>query len=84
MMPAGLDFAGLDYSIRNQHVWISEIKGKQVTFTVYKNKAERTGNIQFLARPTMIGSFKSEGTYITNAAKPEITNKMEGGIMNIK
>ena len=84
MLPAGLDFSRLDQSMSGKGVWVSEVKGKQVTFTVYKNKDARKGNIIFNTRPTMTGSFKSEGTYIINATKPEIANKTEGGAINIK
>ncbi len=84
MMPAGLDFLGIDRSMAGKNVWVSEVKGKQITFTVYKCKEPRTGNIIFNTKPTMTGSFKSEGSYIINATKPEIINKAEGGVIDIK
>jgi len=84
VLPAGLSFSGLDWKVKHDGVWVGEIKGQQVTFTVYKEKSARTGSIRFLARPAMTGMFQSEGTYITNPDKPEFTNQVKGVAVTIK
>ena len=84
VLPAGLAFKGLDWNAGTEGIWVSEIKGQQVTITVWKEKSARTGTIQYLARPAMTGAFRSEGTYIANPEKPEFTNQVAGGTVTIK
>ena len=84
VLPAGLSFSGLDWKFEHKNVWVSEIKGQQVTFTVWKEKTAVEGSIRFNARPVMTGTFKSEGTYIIHQTAPEITNKIDGGTVVIK
>ena len=87
VLPAGLSFSGLDWKAldySNQTLWVSEVKGQQVTFTVRKEKTAASGAIHFNARPVMPGTFKSEGTYIVHQTAPEITNKTVGGTVVIK
>ncbi|MCL2300293.1 MAG: hypothetical protein FWC27_09145, partial [Firmicutes bacterium] len=83
VLPAGLEFSGLVWR-RGQRVWVSEVKGQQVTFTVYKSKDAGSDTFRFTARPVMTGAFRSEGTYITNTDKPEFTASIEGGAVTIK
>ena len=85
VLPAGLEFAYLDYWSWHYHVWVSEIKGQQITFTVKKYGQEAINeSFQFYARPVMTGTFQSEGTYITNTSKPEFTNSVKGGTVTVK
>jgi len=83
VLPAGLEFSGLVWR-RGQRVWVSEVKGQQVTFTVYKRPQAESDTFRFTARPVMTGAFRSEGTYIAHTDKPEFTNSIEGGVMTIK
>ena len=83
ILPAGLEFTGVDYRPLDGW-WLSEVKGKQVTFTVYKGKGAESGTIRFNARITMTGSFRSEGTYILNPTRPEAANQTKGGVVVIK
>jgi len=91
ILPAGLEFSGLLWR-PGQRVWVSEVKGQQVTFTIYKGYRDWWGwwdsnnsdTFHFTARPVMTGTFQSEGTYITNADKPEFTNSVKGGTVTVK
>ena len=80
VLPAGLEFTGC----MSWRVWVSEVKGQQVTFTVHKSEYAEDRDFVFTARRVMTGSFRSEGTYITNTSKPEFTNSVEGGVVTIK
>ena len=84
VLPAGLSFSGLDWKMEHKNVWVSEIKGQQVTFTVWKEKRAAEGSIHFNARPVMPGTFKSEGTYIIHQTAPDIVNQTAGGVVVIK
>jgi|GEM_PF-3248390 len=84
ILPAGLAFTGIDWKIEHKNIWVSEIKGQQVTFTVRKEKTAVDGTIYFNARPVMPGTFKSEGTYIIHQTAPDITNQTAGGTVLIK
>ena len=79
ILPAGLEFSGLVWKPW-QRVWVSEVKGQQVTFTVWGGG----DTFRFTARPVMTGSFRSEGTYITNTDYPEFTNSTKGVVVTIK
>jgi len=97
ILPAGLEFTGLEWPHWN--VWVSQVKGQQVTFTVWKGPywhwwyhwwgwedsgVTRSGAFRFTARPVMTGTFGSEGTCITGDGKPEFTSTIEGGVVTIK
>jgi len=84
VLPSGLSFSGLDWKTEHRNAWVSEIKGQQVTFTVWKEKSARAGTIKFLARPVMTGTFQGEGTYITIPGKWVFTNQVKGGTIVIK
>ena len=86
ILPAGLEFVGMEWRWWrwDYNIWVSEVKGQQVTFTVRKDQQPRVDTIRFTARPVMTGTFQSEGTYITNTAKPEFTNSVKGGAVTIK
>ena len=84
VLPSGLAFSGLDWKVEHKYAWVSEIKGQQITFTVWKEKAARAGTIKFLARPVMTGSFQSEGTYIALPGKWNFSNQVKGGAVVIK
>lgn len=84
ILPAGLDFSRIIRQNNRYDVWVSEVKGRQVTFTVYKEKNKKSGKISFYARPVMTGSFKYEGTFISNLTKPEFTNQSPGSMITIK
>ena len=79
ILPAGLDFMGLARGSSQKGVWVSEVRGKQVTFSVFKDKQAKRESFTFDARVTMTGSFMGEGTYIAHAAKPEFTSAAAGG-----
>ena len=83
VLPAGLEFSGLVWS-PNQYVWVSQVKGQQVTFTVHTRWSAASDTFRFTARPVMTGSFRSEGTYITDTAHPERVNSAPGGVVTIK
>ena len=84
ILPAGLSFSGLDWEVEHKNIWVSEVKGQQVTFTVRKEKLASVGTIYFNARPVMTGTFRIEGTYIIHQTAPEITNRTDGGTVVIK
>ncbi|MCL1895213.1 MAG: hypothetical protein FWG03_01555 [Clostridiales bacterium] len=84
VLPAGLDFLGMRPGNFRTGVWISEVRGKQVTFTVLKDKHAEKKDFTFEARVSMTGSFTSEGTYITHATMPEFTNTAAGGQVIIR
>jgi len=86
VLPAGLEFIGMDWHWWhwNYNIWVSEVKGQQVTFTVLKGRSARSGTIRFTARPVMTGAFQSEGAYITLTDKPEFTSSVKGGTVTIK
>lgn len=84
ILPAGLVFSRIIRQNNRYDVWVSEVKGRQVTFTVYKEKNKKSGKISFYARPVMTGSFKYEGTFISNLTKPEFTNQSPGSMITIK
>jgi len=86
VLPAGLEFTGLDWEAykQNRNVWVSEVKGQQVTFVVYKDKKALSGTVKFDTRAVMTGSFHSEGTYIVCAGKPEFANRAAGGVIAVK
>jgi len=79
ILPAGLEFKHLVYK-PYQWVYVSEVKGQQVTFVV----SSRDESFRFTARPVMTGTFRSEGTYITDPENPAFTNSTEGGTVTIK
>ncbi|MDR2686149.1 MAG: hypothetical protein LBB75_00215, partial [Oscillospiraceae bacterium] len=86
VLPAGLEFIGMEWNWWrwDYGIWVSEVKGQQVTFTVYKDQWARSDTIRFTARPVMAGTFRSEGAYITNTAKPAFTNSVKGGVVTVK
>ena len=86
ILPAGLEFVGMEWRWWrwDYNIWVSEVKGQQVTFIVRKDQQPRVDSIRFTARPVMTGTFTSEGTYITNTAKPEFTSSVAGGTVTIK
>ena len=97
ILPAGLEFTGLVWGSSWRNVWVSQVKGQQVTFTVWKGRywnwwhgwgdesgITRSGDFEFTARPVMTGTFGSEGTCITCDGKPEFTNSVKGGVVTIK
>ena len=84
VLPAGLAYSRYYTSPWDLPAWLSEEKGKQLTFTVHKRRTSASGTITIYTRPTMTGSFRSEGTYIINADKPKFVNQTEGSIVLIK
>jgi hypothetical protein len=50
ILPAGLDFSRIIRQNNRYDVWVSEVKGRQVTFTVYKEKKQKERENQLLRK----------------------------------
>ena len=77
ILPAGLEFTRDDWRYGDKW-WLSEVKGKQITFTVYKRKGVAQGTARFSARVTMPGAFASEGTFILHPTEPGLSRQVKG------